>query len=227
MLSSALSARTNTMGLRGSTLRWSITTVAVTAFSLFGYDQGMMSGIITGVEFNKEFPPTGGNDYHATVVQGAVVSCYELGCFFGAIGTLIYGERIGRRPIVLAGSILMIIGTIISTAAFGPHWGLGQFVVGRVISGLGNGMNTATVPVWQSEMSKASNRGLLVNLEGSMIATSTATGRFGVGASAPSSPPLCATPLSCFPCLPTCSAGNNGHMRDILHHLAPPVLYPT
>lgn len=67
----------------------------------------------------------------------------------------------------------MTVGAVVSTAAFGPQWGLGQFVVGRVVSGLGNGMDTATIPVWQSEASQAKNRGLLVCLEGAVIAVGT------------------------------------------------------
>lgn len=67
----------------------------------------------------------------------------------------------------------MCVGAVISTASFGPQWGLGQFVVGRVVSGLGNGMDTATIPVWQSEASQAKNRGLLVCLEGAVIAVGT------------------------------------------------------
>lgn len=161
------------MGLRGKKLRWAITTTSVIGFSLFGYDQGLMSGIITGAQFNQEFPPTAGDSHHATVVQGAVVSCYELGCFFGAIFTLLRGERIGRRPLMLFGAVLMVIGVIISVTPFKGHFALGQFVIGRVISGLGNGMNTATIPVWQSELSKAHNRGLLVTLEGAVIALGT------------------------------------------------------
>ena len=43
----------------------------------------------------------------------------------------------------------------------------------RVITGIGNGMNTATIPVWQSEMSKPENRGKLVNLEGAVVAFGT------------------------------------------------------
>ena len=34
-------------------------------------------------------------------------------------------------------------------------------------------MNTATIPVWQSEMSKPENRGKLVNLEGAVVAFGT------------------------------------------------------
>lgn len=169
--------RTNTFGLRGRSLRLAITVTAVTGFSLFGYDQGLMSGIITGDDFSKEFPAVtnegAGSEHWATVNQGGVVSCYEIGCFFGALFALFRGDRFGRRPMVIIGSLLIILGTIISTASFGAHWGLGQFIIGRVITGLGNGMDTATIPVWQSEVSRAENRGFLVNLEGSVVAFGT------------------------------------------------------
>ena len=38
-------------------------------------------------------------------------------------------------------------------------------IVARIISGVGNGLNTATAPVWQSETSKANMRGKLVVVE--------------------------------------------------------------
>lgn len=41
---------------------------------------------------------------------------------------------------MLIGGFIMIIGTVIGVAAFGPHWGFGQFVISRVIGGIGNGM---------------------------------------------------------------------------------------
>jgi sugar porter (SP) family MFS transporter len=178
---------TTTSGLRGKKLHLAITLTSVIGFSLFGYDQGLMSGIISGEQFTKEFPPLDDSirpippgyssesqfAEHVSVLQGAVVACYELGCFFGAIFTLCFGERIGRTPLLVAGGLLMVLGTVISTAAFGPHWGLGQFVIGRVISGLGNGMDTATIPVWQSECSRAHNRGFLVCFEGAIIAVGT------------------------------------------------------
>lgn len=164
---------TTTTGLRGKKLHLAITFTSVVGFSLFGYDQGLMSGLISGDQFVKEFPPLDGTSEHVSVLQGAVTACYELGCFFGAIFTLMFGQKTGRTPILVAGGALMILGTVISTASFGPQWGLGQFVIGRVISGLGNGMDTATIPVWQSECSKAHNRGFLVCFEGAIIAVGT------------------------------------------------------
>ncbi|KAK6457749.1 general substrate transporter [Scheffersomyces xylosifermentans] len=164
-----LKARTNTGGFRGKKLRAAITIVSVTGFSLFGYDQGLMSGLITGAQFNQEFPAT----KNSGTIRGAVTSCYELGCFFGALFALFRGEKIGRRPLIIAGSFIIIIGTIISVTPFAPHWPLGQFVIGRVITGIGNGLNTATIPVWQSEMSRAENRGRLVTMEGAVVAVGT------------------------------------------------------
>lgn len=170
--------RTNTFGLSGRPLRAAVTTFATVGFSLFGYNQGMMSGLITGEEFNKTFPPTNASaphadTHHVTVVQGAVTSCYELGCFFGALFALFRGDKFGRKPLIVSGSIIIIIGTLISVTAMEGKWALGQFVIGRVITGIGNGLNTATIPVWQSEMSRAENRGRLVNLEGSVVAVGT------------------------------------------------------
>lgn len=169
-------SRTATFGLKGRALRLAVTLTAVIGFSLFGYNQGMMAGIITGTEFNYEFPATDmskGEKHHVTVIQGAVTSCYELGCFFGALFALFRGEHVGRKPLIVTGSIIIIIGVLISVTTFKEHWGLGQFVIGRVITGIGNGLNTATIPIWQSEMSRAENRGRLVTFEGSVVAVGT------------------------------------------------------
>lgn len=55
----------------------------------------------------------------------------------------------------------MSIGAILQITAFGVP----QMIIGRVVGGIGNGMNTATAPVWQSETSQVKWRGKLVVLE--------------------------------------------------------------
>lgn len=175
-LKSRFFSRTNHFGLTGKALRYVITICSMTGFSLFGYDQGLMASLITGDQFNYEFPATKSkseHDTHASTIQGAVTSCYEIGCFIGSLFVMFYGEKIGRKPLIVVGSMITIVGALISTTAFREHWALGQFVVGRVITGVGTGLNTSTIPVWQSEMSDPSIRGILVNLEGSTIAIGT------------------------------------------------------
>ncbi|KAJ6083056.1 general substrate transporter [Penicillium canescens] len=43
-----------------------------------------------------------------------------------------------------------------------------QFIVGRIIAGVGNGMNTSTLGIYQSETCPAKNRGKVVTCEGIM-----------------------------------------------------------
>lgn len=145
-------------------------------------DQGLMSGIIGSEQFNREFPATkqkDKNDVHTATIQGTVTACYEVGCFFGALFAYFVGERAGRRRMMLLGAIVMIIGAVITVTAFGPGeprgnvGGFVQFFIGRVITGLGNGANTATIPSWIAETSKAHNRGFLICMEASTVAVGT------------------------------------------------------
>lgn len=169
----SISSSISTLGLKGKKLHFMITACCVIGFSLFGYDQGLMSGIITAPQFVETFPPVGGKSHHATVIQGAVTSCYELGCFFGALLAMYLGHRLGRKLLIIFGCSIIIIGTFISIFPFKGHWALGHFVVARVVTGFGNGFNTATIPIYQSELSDPRNRGKLVNLEGSFVAVGT------------------------------------------------------
>lgn len=170
-------SKTNTGGLSGTSLKWGIIGTASAGFSLFGYDQGLMSGIITNEDFQKTFPPTSETvdkfKARAPAIQGGVTASYEVGCFVGAMFSLVFGDYFGRRIFIIVGSLFIVLGTVISVTCFQPKWQLGQFVVGRVICGIGNGLDTANIPIWQSEMSQAENRGLAVNFEGSVIAVGT------------------------------------------------------
>ncbi|WWC92472.1 uncharacterized protein L201_007430 [Kwoniella dendrophila CBS 6074] len=171
-------------GLNGNALLYAVVAIATCGFSLFGYDQGLMSGIIASRQFNTEFPATKQrdvNDVHAGTVQGSVTSCYEVGCFFGALIAFFIGDKMGRRKMMFGGAVVMIIGTIISVTAFGPGdtsgrgnvGGFVQFIIGRVVTGFGNGANTATIPSWVAETSKAHNRGFLICMEASTVAVGT------------------------------------------------------
>ena len=83
----------------------------------------------------------------------------------GACATIYVGNILGRRKTIFVGSVIMTIGAALQCSAFS----IGHFVAGRVITGIGNGMNTSTVPTWQSETAKSHRRGQLVMIEGSLI----------------------------------------------------------
>ncbi|KAJ5219608.1 hypothetical protein N7468_008812 [Penicillium chermesinum] len=139
-------------------------------FLLFGYDQGVMSGIISAPKFFKLLPMLDGDN----TLQATVTAVYEVGCLFGAMFALFTGDRLGRRKMVIAGAAVMIIGVVIQVTAVEDATPLAQFIVGRVVTGVGNGMNTSTIPTYQAECSKTSNRGLLICIEGGIIAIGTA-----------------------------------------------------
>ena len=157
------------MGLTGHSLSLAVSTVATTGFVLFGYDQGVMSGIITAPAFNNLFTATKNN----STMQGFVTAIYEIGCLFGAIFILSFGDFIGRRRAMMMGGCIMILGVIIQVTSERNATPLAQFIIGRTITGVGNGINTSTIPTYQAECSRTSNRGLLICIEGGVIAFGT------------------------------------------------------
>ncbi|KAK6513523.1 hypothetical protein TWF281_005146 [Arthrobotrys megalospora] len=141
--------------LIGAPLSWLITATAGSGFLLFGYDQGVMSGLLTGKSFNDRFPEIDTARDGSASLQGTVVAIYEIGCFFGSIFCFLMGERLGRRKCIMLGCIILSIGATLQASSYG----IPQLIVGRIVAGLGNGMNTSTIPVWHSELMQAHNRG--------------------------------------------------------------------
>lgn len=129
--------------LVGRSLNWAITATAGSGFLLFGYDQGVMSGLLTGDAFTKNFPEidTTEGGTGSSSLQGTVVAIYEIGCFFGALICFFAGERLGRRRSILIGCVILSIGAALQASAYG----IPQMIVGRIVAGLGNGMNTGTI----------------------------------------------------------------------------------
>ncbi|KAE8391091.1 general substrate transporter [Aspergillus alliaceus] len=160
-------------GLRGRALNLAISSLGSLDFLLFGYDQGVTGGLLDLPSFYKYFPDI--NPLRAEedtpefsrlrLNQGIAVASYNLGCFIGAILTIFIGNPLGRRRTIFCGCITMATGALLQSTAFHlPH-----FIVARIVTGIGNGMNTSTVPTWQSESSKAHDRGKMVMIEGMLI----------------------------------------------------------
>ncbi|KAH6655166.1 general substrate transporter [Truncatella angustata] len=160
-------------GLRGKALNYAVGIIAGCDFLLFGYDQGVMGGILTMSQFLTEFPDInpdaeGISDALSrtrSTNQGISVAAYNLGCFLGAIITIFISNPLGRKRMIVLGTSIMVIGAILQASATTlPH-----LIVGRIITGLGNGGNTSTIPTWQSETSRSHKRGKLVMIEGALI----------------------------------------------------------
>ncbi|KAK7686906.1 hypothetical protein QCA50_009983 [Cerrena zonata] len=135
------------LGLKGQKLNTAISTMCGVGFLLFGYDQGVMGSLLTLPAFREAFPTIDLelNPQNDTL-QGFTVAVYELGCMASALSTIYLGDRLGRLKTMLLGVAIMFVGGILQAASV------------KIVTGVGNGFNTATVPVYQSETSKAHNR---------------------------------------------------------------------
>ncbi|KAF7290700.1 Hexose carrier protein [Mycena indigotica] len=118
-------------GITGDRLSGWVTVACTTAMILFGYDQGVFGGII----ITPDFLETMGNPNPS--LQGAIVALYDIGCLFGALAAMVIGERLGRKKTFLVGVVVMSLGALMQTSAYT----VGQMIVARIITGLGNGQN--------------------------------------------------------------------------------------
>ncbi|GAD94727.1 hexose carrier protein [Paecilomyces variotii No. 5] len=147
------------MPLEGRNLMMLVTSACGMGFALFGYDQGVMGGVITTPTFIRQFHNPDAVD------QGLITGLYDLGCLVGSIATFFLSEPIGRKKSMYIGVGIQIVGTILQVTAKT----IGHLIVGRIITGIGVGIMTAVVPTWQSEVSPARNRGQLLTIQAACI----------------------------------------------------------
>ncbi|KAJ8593401.1 general substrate transporter [Rhizopogon salebrosus TDB-379] len=153
--------------LRGRKLTAAAAFIAGTGFTLFGYDQGVMSSLITGNQFEAMFPQViveASHPNHATL-QSFTIAIYEAGCLFGALSNLWVGDRLGRRRTIALGGGIMLVGAILQATTFS----FAQLIFARIFTGYGNGLITSTVPTYHAELSPSAKRGRMITMEGTLI----------------------------------------------------------
>ncbi|KAJ5537817.1 General substrate transporter [Penicillium frequentans] len=154
--------------LRGKKLGRVIGIIGAVGFILQGYDQAVANGLLTLASFIAVFPQidtlntSGAQKSHNSTIQGTTVAIYEVGCALGAFSCGFLGDRLGRRRTIFLAGCIALVGIIIQATPFS----LGQLIAGRVITGLGVGGFTATIPMYVSESSDAEARGRMVLLQG-------------------------------------------------------------
>jgi MFS family permease len=117
---------------------------------LFGYDTGTISDILTMPYWRKLFStgyinPKDGLPDVTPSQSSEIVSILSAGTFFGALSAAPTGDIIGRRPGLMASTVVFTFGVILQTAATA----IPLFVAGRFFAGYGVGMISAmskTVP---------------------------------------------------------------------------------
>ncbi|KAJ9063871.1 hypothetical protein DSO57_1036421 [Entomophthora muscae] len=122
---------------------------------LFGYDLGVISGVLVTDSFNDFFQPM------SSMKQGLIVSMLMLGCFVGSLISGVTTERIGRKFTIMAASLVFIVGAMLQCLASD----IVMLYIGRLVGGLGVGHLSMTVPMYLSEISPPEVRGRLVSLQ--------------------------------------------------------------
>lgn len=146
---------------RGSGARGKLFLALLTFFSalggfLFGYDTGVVSGAM--IEVRRTF------SLDSTWVELLVSATIAA----AALSALLAGplcELIGRKPVLLAASVVFTVGAVV-IAASQAAW---EFLVGRVVVGLGIGMAAMAVPMYIAELAPAHMRGKLVTVNNAFV----------------------------------------------------------
>ena len=119
---------------------------------LFGYDTGVISGVQTMKDWLCVFGKYNATTGECTITssqQSLVVSILSAGTFFGALLAAPAADFAGRRWSVVGAVVIFAVGVAMQAAATA----LLLFVVGRVFAGLGVGMVSMLIPMYQSECS--------------------------------------------------------------------------
>ncbi len=125
--------------------------VVVLSGLLFGYDQGVISGALDGID--KTFHPS-------TVVTEIITSWVTLGAMAGALLAGVLSERLGRRVTILLAALIFVVGALLEALA--PDTGV--LVVGRLVLGAGVGIASVAAPLYSAENAPARVRGRFVSL---------------------------------------------------------------
>ncbi|MCF7956744.1 MAG: sugar porter family MFS transporter [Phycisphaerae bacterium] len=132
--------------------------VAALGGLLFGYDTGVINGSLKFVQLKFDL---------TAAMKGFAASSALLACIFGAAFAGALSDRLGRKKVLILSAILFLISAI-GTAL--PQ-NLIQFIIFRIIGGLGVGAASMTSPMYIAEISPARIRGRMVSLNQFAIVT--------------------------------------------------------
>lgn len=122
---------------------------------LFGFEQGVMSGLLTNALFKDYF-----NDPSSAAI-GTMVAILEIGALITSLLSGKLSDKFGRRRTIRYGSFIFFIGGVIQCLSTSFK----MLTFARLISGFGVGLLTSVVPVYQTEISPPHSRGRLACVE--------------------------------------------------------------
>lgn len=127
---------------------------------LYGYDTGYIAGVKAMPFWLRSAGQAGPDgEYMITTSQDSLVtSILSVGTFVGALLAYPIGDRFGRRIGIMIACGIFSVGVALQTASTK----IPMFVAGRIFAGLGVGVASCLVPMYQSECAPKWIRGGVV-----------------------------------------------------------------
>lgn len=125
--------------------------VAALGGLLFGYDTAVISGAIGFMEVKFEL---------GVMMKGWAASSALVGCIFGAMFAGVLSDKFGRKKTMILSAIFFFVSAVWS----GIPFGIFDFVLARILGGLGVGAASMLSPMYIAEIAPAKIRGLLVSV---------------------------------------------------------------
>ena len=135
-----------------------LTAVASFGGMLFGWDTGMIGGILTLPAFQTSFA-LNKHSKDFSNLQGNIVSVLQAGCFFGAMSSFFISDKFGRRTALFIADAIFMLGSVLQVCSGLHTTSLSLLYVGRVIGGFGVGLISAVVPSYIGENANKEIRG--------------------------------------------------------------------
>jgi MFS transporter, SP family, arabinose:H+ symporter len=128
-----------------------VSAIAAIGGLLFGYDTAVIAGAIGFLQIKFDLSPA---------MTGWAASSAIWGCVIGAMGAGYMSDKFGRKSILIVTAVLFAVSAIGSAIPAN----LNQFVIARIIGGIGIGAASMLSPLYISEIAPADKRGMLVTL---------------------------------------------------------------
>lgn len=109
-----------------------------------GYDVSVMGGTLILPSFERDFGLLNKSQKELDDLTSNIVSCFQAGMFFGALGSHFFSERFGRKRCIFYATIVFMCGASMQTASHGL---VGLIMAGRAIAGIGIGGTAPVIPV--------------------------------------------------------------------------------
>ncbi|EIW86994.1 general substrate transporter [Coniophora puteana RWD-64-598 SS2] len=156
-LRQSMQGRSGWAGLVHNRRVFAITVFASLGGLLYGYNQGVFSGVLGMNSFDTRMASAVDNPG----LKGWLVAILELGAWFGVLCTGYLADKLSRKYAILFAVVIFCIGVIVQTTAYHPSSILG----GRFITGWGVGSMSMSVPLYNAELAPPEVRGSLVALQ--------------------------------------------------------------